>query len=200
MFLQKIFQNKKHADIVIVGLGNPGKEFKNTPHNAGFEAIDLLLEMLKQRKAIKDEQHTKEYALYEARIQSKTVLLVKPLLFMNKSGPVLKKILNGYTTQSPQCVWVIHDDIDLPLSSLRISFNSQSAGNKGVQSIIDTLERKDFYRFRIGVRPNEQFDPGVFVTKPLQPTQRKTLAESVNKCVFALIESIATNPQHAQQQ
>lgn len=200
MFLQKIFNNKKHADIVIVGLGNPGKEYKKTPHNAGFETIDLLLEMLKQRNAIKNEQHTKEYALYEARIQSKTVVLVKPLLFMNKSGVVLKKILNEYVTESPQCVWIVHDDIDLPLSALRISFNSQSAGNKGVQSIIDALERKDFYRFRIGVRPNEQFDPVVFVTKPLQPTQQKTLADTVNQCVFALIESIATDPQHAQKQ
>lgn len=199
MFLQKVFKNKKHADIVIVGLGNPGKEFKKTPHNAGFEVIDLLLEMLQQRKAIKREEHTKEYALYQAHIQSKTVILVKPLLFMNKSGQVLKKILSEYVTQSPQCVWVVHDDIDLPLSSLRISFDSQSAGNKGVQNIIDELERKDFYRFRIGVRPNEQFDPVVFVTKPLQPTQQKTLAETVNKCVFALVESIATSPQHAQQ-
>lgn len=200
MFLQKIFQNKKYADIVIVGLGNPGKEFQKTPHNAGFQAIDLLLEMLQQRKAIKREEHTKEYALYEARIQSKTVVLVKPLLFMNRSGQVTKKILSEYTTESPQCVWIVHDDIDLSLSSLRISFNSQSAGNKGVQSIIDALERKDFYRFRIGVRPNEQFDPVVFVTKQLQPTQQKTLAETVNKCVFALVESIATSPQQVQKQ
>ena len=200
MFLQKIFHNKKHADILIVGLGNPGKEYKKTPHNAGFETVDLLLDMLKQRNAIQREEHTKEYALYEAQIQSKVVVLMKPLLFMNKSGQSVKKVLDIYATESPQCVWVVHDDIDLPLSSLRVNFDSQSAGNKGVQSIIDALGRKDFYRFRIGVRPDGQFNPGVFVTKSLQPPQQKILTDTIHKCVFALLESIATNPQHAKRQ
>lgn len=190
MFLQNLLKkDRKKADIILVGLGNPGANYKNTPHNAGFEAIDLLGTILKEKEAIKNEEHKKEYALYEAHIKSKVVLLVKPLLFMNRSGFALQKIFEEYEIPN-QNIWIVHDDIDLPLSSFRVSHDSSSAGNKGVQNIIDTLNRKDFYRFRIGIKPSADFDTNIYVTEKLEEKEKQKLENSIRECILYIVESI----------
>jgi len=115
---------------LIVGLGNPGKKYQKTRHNVGFRVID----------ALKDE------------ISDKDVILLKPDTFMNNSGRTVKKISQKSKVKSQNLI-VIHDDIDLPLGTIRVSKNSSSAGHKGVQSIIDELGTQNFTRIRIGIRP-----------------------------------------------
>ncbi len=116
--------------ILIVGLGNSGKKYEKTRHNIGFRVINALQE----------------------EIFDKNIIFLKPDTFMNNSGVAVKKILK-YSKLKTQDLIVIHDDIDLPIGSIRISKNSSSGGHKGVQSIIDNLETKNFTRIRIGIRP-----------------------------------------------
>jgi len=116
--------------ILIVGLGNPGKKYKQTRHNVGFMVIDAL----------------------KKKISGKNIVLLKPQTFMNNSGKTVKKIIRNLKFEIRNLV-VIHDDIDLPLGTIRVSKNVGSAGHKGVQSIIDELGTQNFTRIRIGIQP-----------------------------------------------
>ena len=119
--------------ILIVGLGNPGKKYKNTRHNIGFRIVDEL---------------TKELSSLKRR----GVILAKPKTFMNLSGKAVKSLIKKYKIPTAN-LWVIHDDIDLPLGKIRIVKNRGAAGHKGVESIIKELGTKNFVRFRIGICP-----------------------------------------------
>ncbi len=115
--------------LLIVGLGNPGKEYEKTRHNIGYLVIDEL-----------------------AKQKTNDVVLLKPQTFMNNSGTAVLAAVNFYKIK-PAGLWIIHDDIDLPLGEFKISQNRGSAGHKGVQSIINALGTKNFNRVRIGICP-----------------------------------------------
>lgn len=128
--------------VIIVGLGNPGKRYKNTRHNVGFQAVD---EFARENDFPEFKLSKKFNALVS---EEENIVLVKPQTFMNESGKAVKALLKN--TRKTVLV-VIHDDIDLPLGKIRISENRGSAGHKGVESIIKEIGTKDFTRFRIGV-------------------------------------------------
>ncbi len=144
---------------IIVGLGNPGEQYKYTRHNFGFLAIDELARLL----GLSWHKHKK----FKAKItKDKDVILIKPLTFINKSGEVLEAILSYYKLlpkklglikkrgcDLSQFLTVIHDDLDINFGKYKISINSRSAGHKGVQSIINHLKTKNFYRVRFGIKP-----------------------------------------------
>jgi PTH1 family peptidyl-tRNA hydrolase len=142
--------------VIIVGLGNPGKKYINTRHNIGFEIIDVFAK----------ENNFPEFRLnkkFNALVSEKeNILLVKPQTFMNESGISVKKLagvrppLNqrGSDPRNLRNLYIIHDDIDLPLGKIRISKNRGSAGHKGVESIIKELSTKNFTRIRIGIHPS----------------------------------------------
>ena len=130
--------------IIIVGLGNPGKRYKNTRHNIGFQVVD---EFAKENDFPEFRLSKKSNALVS---EKENIVLVKPQTFMNESGKAVKALLKN-TTRT--VLVVIHDDIDLPLGKIRISKNRGSAGHKGVESIIKEIGTKDFTRFRIGINP-----------------------------------------------
>jgi PTH1 family peptidyl-tRNA hydrolase len=122
---------------LIVGLGNPGKQYENTRHNVGFRILDSL--------AGQDGWENKYDSLL---IKMDEVILAKPQLFMNLSGKSVAQILKFYP--NAQLV-VVHDELDLPLGSMKVMKNINSAGHNGVQSIIDEIGTKDFIRIRIGI-------------------------------------------------
>ena len=195
MNLSFLFRTKKHADIIVAGLGNPGKQYAHTPHNAGFEVIDYIREGFKEQDIPLQEEHRKEYALYTASYNGQQILFVKPLLFMNVSGTVIRKLKAAYSVPYEK-IWVIHDEIDLPLGTIRVSFNSQSAGNKGVQNIIDEIQTKRFHRFRIGVLPPNTSKRTIkettsdFVTTPLGAPVRTLFESSLQECASLVIQSL----------
>lgn len=115
--------------MLIAGLGNPGKKYEKTRHNVGFKVLDIL----------------KTQA-------GKNIELLKPQTFMNRSGLSVVYAMRKHNLE-PSDLIVIHDDLDLPLGTIRISKNSQSAGHKGVESIIAALGTKDFIRVRLGIKP-----------------------------------------------
>ncbi len=154
--LLKILSN--NMEKIIVGLGNPGRKYLYTRHNAGWLILDRLIQELLQGQA---KWHSK------SRLLSQTItlgnnLLVKPQTMMNNSGQAVKALVNYYGLTPDDLkdrLLIIHDELDLPLGQTRWSQDSRSAGHKGVQSIIDCLETQNFNRWRIGIKPSQSLDP-----------------------------------------
>lgn len=133
---------------LIIGLGNPGKKYKLTRHNAGF----LLLDKIRNAHHFPDFKLNKDFKaeISEGNIDGKKAMLVKPQTLMNASGEAVQKIMNFYKL-APEDIIVIHDDLDIPLGSYKIATDSRSAGHNGVQNIIDILGTQKFQRLRIGI-------------------------------------------------
>lgn len=131
---------------LIVGLGNPGAQYASTRHNIGFMVLDKLSREL-GTEAPSWQQDAKKN-VRTARIGE--VLLVQPLTFMNKSGFAVRALVDFYKL-TPADVWVVHDDIDLPLGKIKIREKGSSAGHNGVASIIEQLGTDAFVRFRLGI-------------------------------------------------
>lgn len=131
---------------LIVGLGNPGDKYKDTRHNVGFMVVDKLAHELGGAD-IQWEVSTK----HKARIaKTGEVVLVKPETFMNASGVAVKSLAAFYKV-SAEDVWVIHDDLDLPLGKIRIRTGGASAGHHGIDSVIRELGSDKFTRIRLGI-------------------------------------------------
>jgi PTH1 family peptidyl-tRNA hydrolase len=131
---------------VIVGLGNPGKEYENTRHNMGFKAIDVL--SLSENI---DIRRNRFHALIgQGRIAGKKAVLVKPETYMNRSGIAVRESAM-YFDVPPQNLIVIYDDIDLPAGSIRIRKSGGAGTHNGMRSVVDEIGTKDFIRIRIGV-------------------------------------------------
>ncbi|MDX2105392.1 MAG: aminoacyl-tRNA hydrolase [Candidatus Melainabacteria bacterium] len=143
---------------ILAGLGNPGDQYYETRHNAGFRVIDLLATM----DGTGDNFQTKKFAFSAAicqfkkiKIQKHDVLLLKPLNYMNLSGVGVKAALNWFKLK-PSDLLVIHDEVSLPLGKIRLQENAGAGGQHGVENIIEHLGNNNFARLRVGVGP----DPG----------------------------------------
>ena len=134
----------------VVGLGNPGKEYENTRHTTGARVLDMFRkiegfpewEFDKKRNALISSRKLKSYNLQ----------LLLPQTFMNKSGNALRGVVKN--KKDAGRLIVIHDDLDIPLGSYKLSFNKSSGGHKGVESIIRALKTQAFARIRIGISPS----------------------------------------------
>jgi len=135
---------------LIVGLGNPGKKYEKTRHNIGAFVVNKFL-ILNSPPFPKFKINKKFKSLItKGELNDEEVLLALPQTFMNNSGEAVKAIASYYKLE-PHDIWVIHDDLDLPLGKIRISRGSRAGGHKGVQSVIEELKTKDFIRFRLGI-------------------------------------------------
>ena len=130
----------------IVGLGNPGDQYKDTRHNIGFMVLDKLSRELGPHEVTWEEDKKNEAVV--AKVGD--VLLIKPIAYMNRSGVAVKGLLDYYKGNVAD-VWVIHDDLDLPIGKIRIRTGGASAGHKGVDSLITQLGSDAFVRFRLGI-------------------------------------------------
>jgi len=134
--------------ILIVGLGNPGEKYQNTRHNLGFMVLDKLAKELLPLDKTKWKMDEKANALVLQATPD--VILTKPQTFMNASGFSVKSLITNYELQITN-LWVVYDDVDLPLGKLKIRFAGASAGHHGVESIIKELGTDKFLRFRLGI-------------------------------------------------
>ncbi len=134
---------------IIVGLGNPGEEYKNTRHNVGR----IMLEYFRSAHGFPEwKEDKKNKALVSKEdIEKETVLLVEPNNFMNNSGKSLTAFV--VSKKAAEKTIVIYDDIDLPLGTIKISFNRSSGGHNGLESIIKSLNTREFVRIRVGISP-----------------------------------------------
>ena len=141
---------------LIVGLGNPGEKYEKTRHNLGFFVLDRFLKDFSQaQKTIWEDN--KKFKCDMAKIDwqpkkgiLRKVLLVKPKTYMNNSGLCVGLVSSFYKI-NPSDIWIIHDEIDLPLGSIKIRIGGGSAGHKGVMSIMSSLSTEKFWRFRLGI-------------------------------------------------
>lgn len=139
---------------LIIGLGNPGKEYQKTRHNAGFLMLDFFAENLN----FSDFKFEKKFnaEITEKQISGQKIILVKPQTFMNNSGQSVQALINFYKIPAEKII-VVHDELDLKLGDFKISQNKNASGHNGVLSIFNHLGTKKFQRIRIGIDDrNEQ--------------------------------------------
>jgi PTH1 family peptidyl-tRNA hydrolase len=170
---------------VIVGLGNPGKEYEKTKHNLGF----MVLDSFAKRNLFPEFKSSKKFKSQISRnsFEKKRIVLAKPQTFMNNSGKAVKLLIKPYA-KSCQNLILVHDDIDLELGKIKIVKNRGTAGHKGIESIIKELKTKDFVRFRIGIKPNRKITGDIknFVLKNFTKKEKEVIKKSVKQCVQAL--------------
>ncbi len=145
--MDKIDKDNNNKMILIVGLGNPGQDLSKARHNLGFMVLDQWVLALGEKWKFKNRFKAKTCLL------NKGLLLIKPQTFMNQSGEAVARIANFYKIE-PKNIFVIHDELDLPLGKLRLQQGGQTAGHKGLESIRQYLKSLEFVRFRLGIGHN----------------------------------------------
>ena len=175
---------RKSEDWLIVGLGNPGKEYEKTRHNAGWRAIDLIADKLSCKI-----DKAKFQGLYgQTKYAGGKLFLLKPLTYMNLSGKSVLQ-LSAYFHVPPQRIIVLFDDISLEPGRLRIRADGSAGGHNGIKSIIAELGSQEFPRVKIGVgaKKNEQQDLADWVLSAFSPGEEKALVSALDRAADAAL-------------
>ncbi len=180
---------------LIVGLGNPGIKYKNTRHNLGFQIMDALSKEFKiklnERKFHSVFGIGKPYTQKTFRVSHlSSVILVKPLTFMNNSGQAVKELIKNYHINLKDLI-VICDDFNLDIGIIRIRTKGSSGGHNGLNSIIHNIGTKDFTRLRIGIGiPIYSQDPAVYVLNMFAKGEGKVIQNEVIPLVCEAVETM----------
>ena len=168
---------------LIVGLGNPGREYEMTRHNLGFMLIDRLLTRAGGRR-FRSESSAK---VAEVELAGQRVLLVKPQTYMNLSGDAVRPLLDRYGEGKPANLIVASDDVALPFGMIRVRARGSAGGQKGLKSIIEMLGTQEFARVRLGVKPDHPLDDlSRFVLSQIRNRDREQLEETLERAVDAV--------------
>ena len=137
---------------LIIGLGNPGKNYSHTRHNVGFIVLDEIQKVWHFPNFALNQKFKAEISqgVFKTSCQNLKILLIKPQVSMNRSGETVSQVIHFYKL-TPQDIIVIHDDLDIEIGKYKTSIDLSSAGHKGVQSIIDNLGTSNFKRIRLGI-------------------------------------------------
>ena len=172
------------SGVLIVGLGNPGRDYALHRHNVGFRVLDALardqgLTFVRNKMA--------RARVAEGRIAGRAVILAKPQTFMNLSGKAVARLSRLYEIP-PQRLLVVYDDLDLPLGRLRLRPEGGSGGHKGMRSIIDLLGSQSFPRLRVGIgRPPGGMEAADYVLQPFDPEEQPLVEAVVEQAVAAVL-------------
>lgn len=173
---------------LIVGLGNPGKEYENTRHNMGFMAIDAMAKDLK----ISSFKSKCQAFIAESKIDDHKVILAQPQTFMNNSGKAVQELLSWYKID-PSKLIVIYDDVDLEVGQIRLREKGGAGGHHGIESIIQYLGTTEFIRVRIGIgREGLTGDVADYVLLTVPLAQREPLDATVIKAADAVLSIISS--------
>jgi PTH1 family peptidyl-tRNA hydrolase len=168
---------------LIVGLGNPGREYEMTRHNLGFMLIDRLLGRAGGRR-FRSESSAK---VAEVELAGQRVLLAKPQTYMNLSGDAVRPLLDRYGEGKPASLLVASDDVALPFGMIRVRARGSAGGQKGLKSIIERLGTQEFARVRLGVKPDHPLDDlSRFVLSPIRNRDHAQLEETLERAVDAV--------------
>lgn len=168
---------------LIVGLGNPGRDYAKTRHNAGFMCIDEVAWQLNA------EVNTKKFKalIGQCKVNGENVILMKPQTFMNLSGEAVGECVRFYDIALEDIV-VISDDLDLPIGKVRIREKGSSGGQKGLKSIIAHLGSQEFKRIRIGIGNDKQMLTADYVLGKISKADKELFDESVKKAALAAVD------------
>ena len=178
---------------LVVGLGNPGKEYTHSRHNIGFLVINQLArshDIALTKRKFKSRWET-------GKISRHKVILAKPHTYMNLSGEAVTAITRFYKIV-PKDIIVVHDDIDIDFGQLKIKTRGGSGGHRGIDSIITLLKEDEFVRVRVGIgRPSSDIDPSDFVLKAFNEREKKDLKEVITKAQKCIETILKQGPESA---
>ncbi len=182
--------------MLVVGLGNPGAEYAQTRHNAGFKVIDLLAENLRV-SYWKDVAGAK---VAVTRLGDENLVLAKPQTFMNISGKSASKLIEAYDAKVPEVI-VVHDDLDLPEGSVRVKRGGGHGGHNGLRSLTEQLGSGEYIRVRVGIgRPPGRQDPANFVLEPMGREASERLAAMIPTAAQAVLHVLENGVESAMQE
>jgi peptidyl-tRNA hydrolase, PTH1 family len=168
--------------VALFGLGNPGKEYALTRHNAGFQVIDRLAQDL----GIALQQRKFRAHWGTGAVHGRKIVLVEPLTFMNKSGEVVAEVIRYFDIAADQML-VVHDDLDLPVGRVRLASRGGAGGHRGVSSIIENLGHQDFPRMKLGIgRPVYGEAVEKYVLQTPYPEEARSFEEMIGRGVEAV--------------
>lgn len=170
---------------LIIGLGNPGKEYEHTRHNAGFCVIDAIA------KEYNVNVNTKKFkALIDTTmVQGEKVMLMKPQTYMNLSGEAILQAMNFYQLE-PKDILVIYDDMALPVGKIRLREKGSAGGQNGMKNIIQLLHTQEFSRIRIGIGKNEHIPTVDYVLGKIGKEEENDFQQAIMDAKDAVIYSI----------
>lgn len=175
---------------LIIGLGNPGKEYEDTRHNIGFAALDFLRDYFKLPKFKMDKKLKAEIT------KDQNIILAKPQSFMNNSGEAVSALKKYYKIKLAEII-IIRDDVDIPVGKIKLAQSSSGAGHKGIASIIQHLKSNNFWQIKVGVAnemirtkiPTEKFVLQKFTKEDLAKT--KDIPDKTMEIINSIIKDRA---------
>lgn len=169
---------------LVVGLGNPGREYAATRHNIGFQVVSRLAE----KHGLSFSRVQNEALVAAGRIGSTRAVLAKPQTWMNDSGRAVGPLVKFYKIELPRLL-IVYDELDIPAGTLRLRSEGGSGGHRGLKSIIERLGTQNFARLRVGIgRPPGRMDPVDFVLQPFS-REEEDLADQTRQRAVEAIES-----------
>lgn len=168
--------------LLVVGLGNPGKEYENTRHNVGFMVVDKLAKSLGLN--FRDHKKT-ESSLAE----NPQIILAKPATFMNNSGRAVKRLIDYFDIPYENLL-VIYDDVDIELGVIRQRKAGSSAGHNGIQSILENLGTEEVARIRIGIGRDDRIETSDYVLGKIKAQEKESIKTAISETVQLVLERI----------
>ena len=183
---------------LIAGLGNPGPRYAGNRHNAGYTCCDELAGEV----GVTFKRDRSRAFVATGTLAGASVVLAKPVSFMNVSGGAIAALRNFYKIQTERVV-VVHDELDLPFGTVRLKLGGGDNGHNGLRSVTAALGSREYHRIRIGIgRPPGRMDPADFVLRDFSPAERKELPEIIGRAAESariLVErglAVAQNEMH----
>ena len=173
---------------LIVGLGNPGKEYENTRHNVGFNILDLYLK--KNNLTLDKEKFNGKYT--KTRINDEEVIFLEPQTYMNLSGDSVRKIMDFYKI-NVEDILIIQDDLDLDLGKIKLKENSSSGGHNGIKDIEEKLGTNSIKRLKIGISNNKQMDTKDYVLGKISKDDKEILEKTYEICLNIIDDFFTMN-------
>lgn len=168
---------------LVVGLGNPGAEYAGTRHNIGFDVVEELARRM--HAGLRTHKRTRALTA-EGRLAGQRVVLGKPMTYMNRSGDAVAGLLSFFRIPVDRLV-VVHDELDLPLDSLRLKAGGGAGGHNGLKSISASVGTVDYARVRVGIgRPPGRMDPAAYVLRRFSAEERKAADLAVQRASDAV--------------
>lgn len=170
---------------LIVGLGNPGREYKGTRHNVGFMVLDEYLGKVNWKNKMESEIFIKE-------VNNEQIIFVKPLTYMNLSGLAVSKIINFYKIDIKD-ILIVQDDLDMSLGTFKIKRNSSSGGHNGIKSIISEVKSEAFARLKIGIDTSSSIPVDKYVLGKFSTAELNEINKNMNTFINIIDKFINTN-------
>ena len=174
---------------LIVGLGNPGKEYENTRHNVGFMVLDRFVDQFPEYFVDKQWKTKKRFEseIIEGKIDNNKIVVAKPQTFMNNSGRAVSKLMNFYDVEEEDVI-VIYDDIATEFGSIRLRLKGSAGSHNGMESILHAVGTKDVKRIRVGIQGKyaDSYNLREYVLQSFSKTEQSVLVNVLNNSTRAL--------------